>query len=82
MDATNISNFSDTLVCSLDFYTMAAAVAVATLATAAFLFACCGKEEGPKPGGVSSVTTSNSVTITRAGTTTRKKYTTTRFRKE
>ena len=81
MSAT-IFNLSDNFDCSLDLFTMAAAVAVAGLAIAAFLFLSRGKEEGPKPGGVSSVTMSNSVTVTRAGTTTRKKFATIRFRKE
>ena len=68
--------------CGVDQLTMTAVVVVASAAIIAFAFFCCGKEEVPKPGGVSSVTFSNSVTLTRAGTQTRKKFTTIRFRKE
>ena len=66
----------------MDQFTMTAVVVVAGLAIIAFTFFCCGKEEVPKPGGVSSVTYSNSVTLTRAGTQTRKRNTTIRFRKD
>ena len=78
----SLSIFSNNTDCGMDSFTMAAVAVAAIVALIAFLSTCCGKAGGPKPGGVSSVTFSNSVTVTRAGTTTRKNFTTVRFRKE
>ena len=81
----SLSIFSNNTDCGMDSFTMAAVAVAAIVALIAFLSTCCGKAGGPKPGGdssVSSVTYSNSVTVTRAGTTTRKNFTTVRFRKE
>ena len=85
MNAAAISTISNSFDCSMDLFPIAAVAVCVGMALTAFLSTCCGKAGGPKPGGdssVSSVTYSNSVTVTRAGTTTRKNYATIRFRKE